>query len=155
MTSNLTNNEDQSYLGEHLSVLPVIQLLDNTHPLTDKLVGKVTHFYYEDYILAAHFVDERNMSWWFGSGANKGTTLENPYAAFEIADNIYFVTWVEAATPAHNTPELHKGDWLVSIVLDLNKMVATDAYMNPDEEGRSVFHLAQARVTIEDKENAS
>ncbi len=45
---------------------------------------------------------------------------------------------------------IHEGLWQVSMVLDLKNNIATDAYTNPDENGKPIPILDQARIEIRD-----
>lgn len=158
MNSNITKTEthDLAYLGEDLGVTPIISLLDDGHPVTDKLVGKAITLNFEgvNEILEGYFVDQKTISWNFGTGANKDTEFTNPYVAFEIAENVFFLTWAEAAATSRNSTTLHEGTWHVTFILDLNKMLVTDSYINPDDNGASEFNLAQGRVSIKDMDAA-
>ena len=63
MNPNITKTEahDLDYLGKDLSVTPVISLLDDGHPVTDKLVGKAVTLNFEgvNEILEGYFVDHK------------------------------------------------------------------------------------------------
>ena len=68
---------DLAYLGKDLSVTPVISLLNDGYPVTDKLVGKAITLNFEgmNEILEGYFVDHKTISWSFGTGAKHGLKM--------------------------------------------------------------------------------
>jgi hypothetical protein len=55
---------DLSYLGKDLSVPPVISLLDNGHPVSNKLAGKEISLHFDDVdeVVVGRFVDDKNIN---------------------------------------------------------------------------------------------
>ena len=151
--------EDLSYLGEGLKAPALVDLMDNTHPVTHDFVGKVVYLNYEGtgsgsgdtLVTAAHFVDSQNMEWWVESVSRKHIRKAK-YVIFEITKDIYFVTWVDATASDEIAPldesNIYEDNYLVAFVLDMNKMVVTDAYMGPNKDGLMQFHLAQASAVV-------
>lgn len=143
---------EMAYLGEQLSNPPCVGLLDNAHPVSGKLAGKKMRFEFEaiDMFLEAHFVDDKNIEWWFAEGPNSEgdvTIWVNQYVAFEITENIFFVSWVEpSATTIHST-KVWKNEYHTAFVLDLNKMILTDSFTGPTDDGGQELIVAQARAS--------
>ena len=149
-------NKDQlaKKIAEKCAVPPKIRLKDYAQPLSDKFVGKKFELTYEDDngdvedILAIEFKDEYTMQWWGVEGPLKGHSQSEAYVLFEIAENIYYLTWYEQAAPAVHGERWGNAGYLIGIIVDLNTMSATDSYTNPPLNGKSgtQFILAQCRV---------
>lgn len=149
-------NKDQliGQISEKCNVPPRIRLKDYAQPLTDKLVGKTIKFIYEDdtgqleEILVAKFHDEISLEWWGEAGPLAGHRQSEAYMLFEVADNIYFLTWYEQAAPAVAGEKWDQAGYLMAIVMDMNTMTATDSYTNPMPEGKdgTQFIMAQAKM---------
>lgn len=161
-SSFMVKGQDLAYLGEGLMSPAIIDLMDETHPVSYDFVGKEIYLDYEStaaqpgeesLVAAARFVDGENMEWWVESETPK-TIRNSKYVIFKISEGIYFVTWVDARASNELGPpteaSLFDDNYLVAFVLDVNKMVATDAYMRPSAEGLQQFHLAQASVVVKD-----
>ena len=151
-------SHDMSYLGEGLKSPPVVKLMDNTHPLTQDLIGKEYHFNYEtndtELVAVAYFVDEQNLEWWAETDPEK-LVRKAKYAAFKIRENIYYVTWVDPKdTAGTQDPKVwYDENYIVAFVLDLENMVATDSYMRPHErDGSQHWFLEQASITVKNHE---
>ena len=72
-----------------------------------------------------------------------------------MCENLQGLMRKELTATSRSSTTLHKGTWHVTFILDLNKMLVTDSYINPDDNGGSEFNLAQGRVTIKDKDAAA
>ena len=123
------------------------------HQLTDKLVGKsIIYKYSSGEMLGAYFKDETTVEWWGPKGGSyEGYEQMDHYRAFEIRPDILFLVWWEGGTVCSARQGIiHDGLWQVSMVLDLKNNIATDAYTNPDENGKPIPILDQARIEIRD-----
>lgn len=149
---------DKEKLAEKIAVKcavsPKLRLKDYAQPLSDRFVGRKFELTYEndtgevEDILAVEFKDEYTLYWWGVEGPLKGHSQSEAYMLFEIAENIFFLTWYEQAALAVHGDKWGDAGYLIAIVLDLNTMTATDSYTNPlpDSKSGTQFILAQCRV---------
>lgn len=143
-----------SKISEKCQVAPKLRFKDFAHPLSDKLVGRAFRLIYEndngelEDILSVRFLDEYRLEWWGEAGPLNGHEQSEAYMLFDIAENIYFLTWYEQAAPAVAGEEWKDAGFLMAIVMDLNEMAATDAYTNPmpGSQSGTQFIMAQARI---------
>lgn len=138
-------------LSEGLEVPHDIRLMDDTHPLTHDLAGREFTFHYpDDKVNAAYFADGAYLEWWVPSEPVRRIRRVK-YAAFKIADGIYYVTWVDPQAMApgpDDTPQMYDDNYIVAFVLDLNHMVVTDSWMRPYATGEQKWFLMQATVEV-------
>ena len=152
--------EDLSYLGERLhkpgrmSSPLEIGLMKDGHPVTDRIAGKTLSFHFDELygqVLTGHFMDDKYIMWSPEWGPNTDTPLTSPYVAFEITEDVIFVTWQEPTAMTRTTSVEYEGNWMVAFVLDMSTMKATDAYQAPgDGDGEPVFFVTQSNVTMKD-----
>lgn len=136
--------EDLSYLGENLKAPAVVLLLDDTHPVTDKLAGKVIELHYPKSQMGVRFLDGKNLAWQSISTPDREGKA-TPYVAFEIAENIYYVTWVNPSSHG-DSDTFYDDNYLITIILDFNKMVLTESFMSPNKEGVTQLKVMQAKL---------
>lgn len=124
----------------------------HSHPKSTALVGKKVWYRYESgYIFEQHYVDEDTIVWAGVGGDLDGYKQEDNYHCFEIAPDIYFITWCEETT-LYSLEEgvQREGPWPVTVVADFNKLIATVAFVNPAADGGSAYIIDQARLEIKD-----
>jgi len=139
---------DLSYLGEGLKAPVVSVLMDGTHPITDKLAGKLIEIHYPKSQMGVRFVDGSNLAWQSISSPDRvGKTT--PYVAFEIAENIYYVTWVNPRSHG-DSDTYYDENYLITIILDFNTMALTESFMSPNKDGVTQLKVMQAKLVVKD-----
>lgn len=153
LASAATNEADMStYLSKARTMPPptTVKIRGDGHPVTDKLAGKVIRFHYEGVskgeVYTITFKDGQNLFWQAEDGS--GWSRENAYAAFEVRENVYYLTWVEPTERVTGTSLEYGGSWLVSLVLDLNKMIGINSQVKPLMNGTRVHNVSQARLSM-------
>ena len=77
--------------------------------------------------------------------------FHNINSIFEIAPDIYFITWCEEATIATTDQgTMYDGAYPVFVVADLNRLIATAVYINPNVTGGDDYIIDQARLEIKE-----
>ena len=126
------------------------------HPLTKELAGKRLWYHYnaggEEYTVEHHYIDDESVTW-----RAVGETAElfpdvftDDYYAFEIAPDIYFLNWCEAVSPSRFDEDAHRGAYPVSVVLDLNRLIASVTFTEPDGDGGHNYVIDQAKLEVKD-----
>ena len=118
------------------------------HPETSDLDGKKIRYHYASGVIYDHHYQNGKITWTGVAGPHEGYSQTEKYAAFEVAQKIYFLTWYERETRPSAASENQKDGYNVAIVLDLNKMVATASYNEPLGGGGQKWILDKARLDI-------
>lgn len=123
-----------------------------SHPRSDKLVGKRVWYRYESgYIFEQHYRSKDKIVWKAVGGELDGYSQEETYHCFEIAENIFFITWCEEQTPYSIEENVQReGPWPVAVVADFNKLIATVSFVNPAADGGADYIVDQARLEIKE-----
>lgn len=140
----------------HCNTLMNLSGEGDRHPLTKELAGERLWYYYnaggEEYIVEHHYINDKSVTW-----RAVGETAElfpevftDDYYAFEISPNIYFLNWCEAVSPSRFDEDAHKGAYPVSVVLDLNRLIASVAFTEPDGSGGHNYVIDQAKLEVKD-----
>ena len=150
---------DVSYMTRHVQTPGFFDLMPHGHKLSKDLVGKeliVLSGGME--LIKCQFVDDTTIKWWFP--IRPDVMMQNPYAAFEIAEDIYMLTWVEDehfAPPMDPSidlstwvPKWYIEDVSTTFVLDLRNNMITDAFMQADSMGNLQYNLVQADIVLQD-----
>lgn len=143
-------SEKIDHLGRELSVPPKIGLVEGTQPVTHDLVGKALYFKFPAFspdkpsVVIVRFDSDKWVTVWDPNAPEN--SYKYSYVVFNIAKNIYYLNWAENTAP--DMP--FEGAWLAAIVLDLNKMVGTDTYTSPTEDGKVRYYIEQFTVVVED-----
>ncbi len=125
-----------------------ISLHPQGHPLTNDLTGKAVRLAYcSGHILEQHWQADSRVLWKGVSGPLAGYDQTEAYRAFEIAKDIYLITWIEASTAASSSAPQANGPWLTNVILDFNKMQATASWMGPTNAGGTEHVLDQATMS--------
>ncbi len=123
------------------------------HPRSSALIGKKAWYCYESgYTFEHHYVDEDTIIWKGIGGDLDGYTQEDKYTCFEIATNIYFISWCEETTLYSLEEGIQReGPWPVTVVADFEKLIATVSFINPSENGGSAYIVDQGRIEIKEQ----
>lgn len=165
MSANATDGNavpDLSFMHRDVKTPGFYALTPNGHPLAnDELAGKELVIFDRGMeLIKLHFTDETTAKWWFP--VRPDIVMENPFAAFKITKGIYLLTWVENesfAPPLDPSidlatwqPKWYGHDTSTTFVLDLNKKVLTDSYMQPDIAGSGSlqFNIVQGDILLRD-----
>ena len=123
------------------------------HPLSKDLTGKRLWYHYAiGYSVEHHYIDEDTVIWKAVGETAKELTgvFEDIYYAFEISPKIYFLNWCEASSPSRFADEQIKGAFPVAVVLDLNRLIATVTFTEPNEKGGANYVIDQAILEIKE-----
>lgn len=123
------------------------------HPHSNKVAGKrVWYRYASGYVIEQHYIDEETIIWKNIDGeGNETYTQEDKYHCFDIAPDIYLITWCEESTIATTAQMFqYPGAWPVFVVADFNRLLATVSFINPTEDGGSAYIIDQARLEIKE-----
>lgn len=116
------------------------------HPETDELDGKKIRYHYESGLTYDQEYQKGTITWTGVEGPHVGYSQTEEKVVYKIADNIYFITWFEKETRPSSTGETRGEGFIISIVVDLKKMVATASYNEPVEEGGQKWMLDKAWI---------
>lgn len=123
---------------------PVINLIEGAPPITDKLAGKTIRLQDHNGIGdTATFLEGGRMRWFYNPVP--GLLRENYYIAFEISENVFFVSFVDGVTEGEDS-KLYGGGWLIAFILDLNNMRSIDSFMEPDPSGIDKHYLHHLEI---------
>ena len=119
----------------------------------EKIAGKRVWYRYEGgYIYEQHYIDDKYIVWkGIGDEVAEPYTQKERYYCFEIAPELYFITWCEAST-IHSPKQMiqYPGAWPVSVVADFNKLIATVSFVDPTENGGKYHVIDQAKLEIKE-----
>lgn len=116
------------------------------HPETEDLDGKKIRYHYESGLTYDQEYQKGTITWTGVDGPHIGYSQTEKKSVHKIADNIYFITWFEKETRPSSTSEDRSEGFIISIVADLNKMIATASYNEPVEEGGQKWMLDKAWI---------
>ena len=123
------------------------------HPQSNKVAGKrVWYRYASGYVFEQHYIDEETIVWKsIDVEGNETYTQEDKYHCFEIAPEIYLITWCEESTIASPAQMIqYPGAWPVFVVADFNRLLATVSFINPTGDGVPAYIIDQARLEIKE-----
>lgn len=124
-----------------------LNLLNDGYPQTDKLVGRaVSLIYASGHTLEQHWQTSDCILWKATSGPLEGYTQKERYIAFEIAEGLILITWIEESTAATADGPQRLGPWLTDVILDFNTNRAMASWTGPAKNGGSEHVLDQATM---------
>lgn len=123
---------------------------DYSHPRSEKLVGKKMRYCYESgYTFEHHYIDKDTIVWTAIGKDLDGYAQEEKYHCFEVSPGVFFITWCEETTLYSLEEGIQReGPWPVAIVADINKLIATVAFLNPSEHGGCEYIVDQGRIEV-------
>lgn len=124
-----------------------LNLLNHGYPVTDKLAGRaVSLSYASGHTLEQHWQSDDRIKWKATSGPLEGHEQSERYIAFEIANGLILITWIEESTTATVGGPLRPGPWLTDVLLDFNTMHAMASWTGPTADGGAEHVLDQATM---------
>lgn len=117
-----------------------------------KIAGKKVWYHYVGGGTVEHdYVDEQHVIWRSLDKERKVKySQRDRMYCFEIASEVYFITWNEPTANDSVKRNHYPGPWPVWVLGDFANLRATVAYPNPDEYGNSLFIVAQALLEIKE-----
>ena len=124
-----------------------LNLLSDGYSSTDKLVGRAVRLTYASgHTLEQHWQTAERIKWKGVSGALAGYAQTESYIAFEIADGLILITWIEESTAVTTDGPQRPGPWLTDVILDFNTMRAMASWTGPTADGGIEHVLDQAAM---------